>query len=303
MRKLLSVIPCMFALTACSGGGGGVIETQAVDVGPLSTEAQPVSSLPLYDLITTNGVEFPGNPSLVENPSTKINIAPDFTIKIFNDMGTITSVRDSDLGPPIAQSIPTYYTNDGRDAVIFLRPRDFSEEEPIFSGFDYTAFGLWLAGASEDIRGVTGPFEVADAGTIVVGTVTDPAALPTAGFATYFGDAVAIDADCLIVNDLLHGNILASVDFGSRQISTSIDLNRSNGETWGNIQSGPIDFAGGSNFDGLNAVASNGMTGHVHGFFAGPSGEEIAGQFHLEGDGEQRVIGTFAAFGDSSPRP
>ena len=45
------------------------------------------------------------------------------------------------------------------------------------------------------------------------------------------------------------------------------------------------------------------MTGHVHGFFAGPSGEEIAGQFHLEGSGEQRVIGSFAAFGDSSQRP
>jgi len=303
VRQLLSLVPCALALMACGGGGGGLVDDQTVDVGPLSTEAQPVSSLPLYDLISSSGVEFPGNPSLVNNPTTKVNIAPDFSISIFNDNGPITSVSDADLGQPLALDIPTFYTNGGRDAVTFLRPLDFSESDPLGFGFDYTAFGIWLAGASEDIRGVTGPFEVADAGVIVVGGVTDPAALPTQGFATYFGDALAIDADCLVVNDILHGNVLASVDFAAREISTSIDLNRSSGASWGNIQSGPMSFADGSNFDGLEAVASNGMTGHVHGFFAGPTGEEIAGQFHLEGTGELRVVGAFAASGSEGPRP
>ena len=226
MRQLLSFIPCVFALAACGGGSGGLVEPQAVDVGPLSTEAQPVSSQPLFDFISSQGVEFPGNPSLADNPSTKINIATDFSITVFNDQGTLINVSDADLGQPFIGDIPTRYKNGGRDAVAFLPPVDFSNEELIGNGFDYTAFGIWLAGASEDIHGVTGPFEVADAGVIVVGTVTDPSFLPTDGFATYFGDAIAIDADCLIVNDFLHGNVLASVDFMSREISTSINLNR-----------------------------------------------------------------------------
>ena len=106
---------------------------------------------------------------------------------------------------------------------------------------------------------------------LLVGHST-PAANLSAGTATYSGGAVGILADCLIVEDLLHGFVTVTADFDSLQVSTQITLDRSNDQPWGVINSGitPIETAEiDARFNALEATSDQGMTGHVHGFSPG----------------------------------
>lgn len=286
-------------LAACGGGSTNMLDTADIGTESIGVAFIGGESGPLSDNIEAAGISFPTPLSLALDETVEIAIASDYGVTISNSAGTLASFGAADQAPSIDGFNQTFFKNGGTDGLIYRKPFTSFDPETFDAGFDYVTFGIWLQGASENIALATGPFEVGDAGVLSVGHITQTATLTSlGGTANYVGDATAILADCLIVEDILTGVVSLQADFAALTVNGTITLDHSDRSRYGIIQTGlaTID-APDATFNSLTASSDQGMTGHVHGFVAGPLGEEIGGQFHLEEDGtERRLIGAFGAF-------
>lgn len=293
-RYLMALCPLVL-ISAC-GGGGPAATTEELLTGELTpVDITAAAGSTLYQIIEAGPeITFPGNPTLSGN-NIDISIDSNFDVSLIDDSGVLQSFTQFDVDNPYNDDLTTWYRNDGRDAFAWQIPFDPSGIPSEVPGLDYTTFGVWVLGASQDTRGdVIGTVEVLDAGIVLLGALTPAGSLPLSGSATYNGSLAAFDADCLIVNDLMSGTAILQADFGLSTVSASLTLNGEDDIPWGTIDSDAMTINASNQFSG-NATSSRGHSGTMAGFFTGPAGEEVGGQFDLIREDDNRVVGAFGA--------
>ena len=284
-RKLVGRAEWMlgaFLVTAgCSSGsndgGGGIVN--------------PVGRPTLEESISLGfGVDATTQRTLT-NDNADVTVSDAFDVRVRRN-GPDATWRDADLvalSNPILDGVEVYATDRGSD-FLFLSAIGTSN-----ANLDYSAFGFWGLTNIDDVLNVRLPVQVDDAGPLAFGVRTASGDMPFTGSASYDGEAIGGEFLGRDLVSILRGTFAADADFGRGLIEGQIGLDDQDGRSWGNINTGTMDINGNRFASGSgSAFATNGQTGQVEGAFYGPSADEVAGSFRLQGglDGTT-VLGAF----------
>lgn len=296
MKKFAAALSCLLLLSACGGGGGGGGGGgSASTVSPFTswTAAQPNSTVQA----TGGSTQF----SYASNPVTGFVTAVGYTgqssngaaasltygsgplnltgVTIQAAQGQYISLQTAAgdyLGGLGVGPVPVMIYGQSKDKKVEI----LAANAPAY-GWNYQTYGVWITG-----QGVG----VGTAGAASVGSTTPGTSVPTAGSATFVGNAIGMYTNGLTSATV--ASMTANVDFSQRTIgfvtsgTVAAGFNGSGAvnATYLNL-SGTLAYSPGANSFGGAVRSANGMTGTAAGNFYGPNATEIGGTYALSNTG------------------
>ena len=183
--------------------------------------------------------------------------------------------------------VGVYQTVDGTSAVV--TSNGGSSSAAAITGVSYLTYGVWLETSASGAL-TSSSDRITGAGGFVIGAPTPPGDMPSAGTASYRGDAVAVELRDQQVPRTLSGSFAASADFAAGRVAATVDLEDAvDGSAFGRVTMNGLAISG-NQFTG--SATGGGLGGSVEGGFAGPRAAEIGGSFELTGS--STVYGAFA---------
>ena len=295
----VSLIAGLLLVVSCGGGGGSAEPTASNDT-PASTDNDPVLSPPV-------NFGFPGQTTAAEFQTTSSQTLSgpgtvnqgdqvDTTIVVDTEAAAISFLIADSAGAP---EIVLNFTEDDFVGTTFGN-RSYANlansstnlallRRPVESGLEYTSFGAWSTSQTDSTATIL-------LGGSAFGQVTDVAAMPSTGSASYRGTIVAFfdSPDTGLVE--VGGNFDLGASFAIRQFDGRISGVSRQFENevvgWGDfeISDGTIDGRE------ISAnIAGNDLTGAMMGGFFGPIAEEVGFSFSLsDEDALQKLAGAGA---------
>lgn len=293
-RVRSSVVLCALALAGCGGGGGGG-GGSASTVSPFTSWAavQPNSTV----VAAGGSSQF----SYTASPVTGVVTAVGYTGQSSNGAAVNLTYGSGSLnltGVALQAAQGQYISIQSTSgdyvaglgvgpvaAMIYGQSKDKKTEilginAPAY-GWNYQTYGVWITG-----QGVG----AGTAGAVSGGSATPGTSVPTAGSATFVGNALGVYTSGLTYSTM--ASMSANVDFSKRTIgfATSGTVSSSfNGTGAYNAPglnlSGTLAYSAGANSFSGAVRSAGGMTGTAAGNFYGPTATEIGGTYALTTSG------------------
>lgn len=294
-RVRSSVLLCTLALAGCSSGGGGGGKSSASTVSPFTSWA---AVKPNSTVVAAGGSsQF----SYTANPVTGVVTAVGYTGQSSNGAAVNLTYGSGSLnltGVALQAAQGQYISIQAASgdylggyglgpvpSLIYGQSKDKKTEilginAPAY-GWNYQTYGVWITGQG------TG---AGTAGAVSGGSATPGTSVPTAGSATFVGNALGLYTSGLTYSTV--ASMTANIDFSKRSIdfttSGTITSNFNGGGAYyapGLDLSGTLAYSAGANSFGGAVRSAGGMAGTAAGNFYGPTATEIGGTYALTTSG------------------
>ena len=215
LRSFVAVLLATATITGCSGGS-----STNGDPGPMSLTPEEEGIRLRGDVSSGSAnVESPLGPSLTD-ATASFTIDRDFTINVNINAGETLTFGDDQIVSVLGSGVVMYTNDNNRDLLLFTQPSG-GTAGTTDGNLDYTAFGIWVNDASEDLTTVAGAFTAADAGAAFLGVPTPDADMPATGSASYRGAAAGFASNGTTILDILNGSVTANANFATGTLDTT----------------------------------------------------------------------------------
>ena len=218
----------------------------------------------------------------------------DTNLKFVRGTHTAGAVADGNIY--VANTV--FYVRDDPDAVanIDYINQDYRES------YEYTGWGVWNQDGLSNISNSHSGNLSAGSRLWAAGDATQSETRPRSGSATFSGEIAGFGS----TGQLLVGDIGIVANFGNDTVTTNMNINRENGDSWATATGvGTIQDTSRGNFGTSVIFTSSGhansdenSTHFIQGTFHGPNAEEVSGRWgvdNLSGSDFSSAHGIFRA--------